>query len=126
MSSKRLVMIGLLGPTLDQGRGHERWERWRPTVALGQHDDLLIHRFEILHQAKFTTLAQQIEADVRTVSPETQVRTHQLEFENAWDFQDVYGGLHDFARGYPFNTDEEEYLIHITTGTHVAQICLFL
>ncbi len=23
-------------------------------------------------------------------------------------------------------TDSEEYLIHITTGNHVAQICLFL
>jgi transcriptional regulatory protein RtcR len=34
--------------------------------------------------------------------------------------------LHDLARGYPFDPDAEEYLVHITTGTHVAQICLFL
>src|SRR6185503_14636785 len=38
----------------------------------------------------------------------------------------VYGVLHDFARGYEFDTEREEYLIHITTGTHVAQICMFL
>ena len=41
-------------------------------------------------------------------------------------FRTVYAALHDFARSYPFNVEEEDYLIHITTGTHVAQICLFL
>jgi len=39
---------------------------------------------------------------------------------------EVYGSLHDFARGYAFDTEKEEYLLHLTTGTHVAQICLFL
>src|SRR5947207_2400514 len=46
--------------------------------------------------------------------------------KNAWDFEEVYGSLHDFARGYPFDPEKEDYLVHITTGTHVAQICLFL
>jgi len=110
---------------LDQGKGPTRWERWRPSVALCQHEDLLLSRFELLHEPKFTALYQQIEADIKSVSPETEVRPHAVRFENAWDFQDVYGALHDFAHGYPFNP-EEEYLVHITTGTHVAQICLFL
>ena len=43
-----------------------------------------------------------------------------------WDFEEVYGALADFARSYPFKPEREEYLVHITTGTHVAQICLFL
>jgi transcriptional regulatory protein RtcR len=38
----------------------------------------------------------------------------------------VYSALHDFVRRYSFNTEQFEYLVHITTGTHVAQICLFL
>ena len=32
----------------------------------------------------------------------------------------------DFVRGYAFDPETEDYLVHITTGTHVAQICLFL
>jgi transcriptional regulatory protein RtcR len=32
----------------------------------------------------------------------------------------------DFARVQPFDPEAEDLLIHITTGTHVAQICLFL
>jgi transcriptional regulatory protein RtcR len=126
MHAKRQVVIGLLGPMLDQGKGSDRWTRWRPTVALCQHEDLLVHRFELLCDPKFAALQEQIAGDLRTVSPETQVRTHAMHFKDAWDFQDVYGALHEFARSYPFNVDEEEYLVHITTGTHVAQICLFL
>jgi sigma54-dependent transcription regulator len=29
-------------------------------------------------------------------------------------------------RTYTFDPEHEEYLVHVTTGTHVAQICLFL
>ncbi len=49
----------------------------------------------------------------------------EIELHNPWDFEEVYAYLHDFARGYAFQP-ERDYLIHITTGTHVAQICWFL
>ncbi len=45
---------------------------------------------------------------------------------NPWDFEEVYACLHDFARSHTFHPEDEDYLIHITTGTHVAQICWFL
>ena len=64
--------------------------------------------------------------DIAAVSPETTVRLHQIEFGDPWDFERVYETLFSFARSYPFDTDAEDYLVHITTGTHVAQICLFL
>jgi transcriptional regulatory protein RtcR len=126
MPHKRLVAIGLIGPTLDGGKDMGRWEKWRPTVALHQHEDLLIERFELLYQRKFSALAELLEGDIRAVSPETDVRNHVVEYADPWDFEEVYGALHDFARGYPFDTEREDYLVHITTGSHVAQICLFL
>jgi transcriptional regulatory protein RtcR len=49
-----------------------------------------------------------------------------MEFRDPWDFEEVYETLFKFSRQYPFDTESEDYLIHITTGTHVAQICLFL
>ena len=60
------------------------------------------------------------------VSPETTVRSTRLEFNDPWDLEEVYGALHDFARSQKFDAAREEYLVHITTGTHVQQICLFL
>ena len=123
---RRCVGIGLLGTTIDRGKGARRWESWRPTVAACQHDDLLISRFELLHPVQHRALAETIRDDIRHVSPETEVRLVVDPTTDAWDFEDVYGNLHDFARSYPFDVEAEDYLVHITTGSHVAQICLFL
>jgi transcriptional regulatory protein RtcR len=121
-----VVVIGLLGTTIDRGSGPKRWEAWRPSVALCQHDDLLVSRFELLHPQKFTSLAETVRADLRRVSPDTDVRLIEDPTTDSWDFEDVYANLHDFARGYRFDSEAEDYLVHITTGSHVAQICLFL
>ncbi len=123
---KPTVIIGLLGTTLDARKGSKRWERWRPTVSLCQHEDFVVDRFELIHNRQSTALAEQIEKDILSVSPETTVVRHIVEMDDAWDFEEVYTKLHDFAKAYPFDTDQEDYLVHITTGTHVAQICNFL
>lgn len=121
------VVIGMLGSTLDQGYGPNRWERWRPTVALGQHEDLRIDRLELIYNgANHRRIAKIVIEDLGVVSPETKVVGHNLVFRDPWDFEEVYGALYDFARSYPFDPEREEYLVHITTGTHVIQICLFL
>jgi transcriptional regulatory protein RtcR len=122
----KTVVIGLLGTTLDRGHEWDRWSQWRPTVSLCQQEDLLIDRFELLYSKNFQTLADLVRDDIRSVSPETEVVLHVVDFDHPWDFEEVYGALHDYARAYPFDPENEEYLVHITTGTHVAQICLFL
>jgi transcriptional regulatory protein RtcR len=125
-SKKQLVVIGLLGTMLDRGTASNRWEAWRPTVALCQHEDLLVSRLELLRPARYTTLSDIVCRDIASVSPETTVKCHAVEFRDPWDFEEVYGALHDFVRIYPFDLERERYAVHITTGTHVAQICLFL
>jgi transcriptional regulatory protein RtcR len=122
----RTVVFGLLGPSLDRGGDLDRWDRWRPTVALCQHEDLLVHRLQILYQRRYTKLLEQLTEDIRSVSPETEVRAHAVELPDPWDFELVFEALHAFVRGYTFDPEKENYLVHITTGTHVAQICLFL
>jgi transcriptional regulatory protein RtcR len=124
---KPVVVIGFLGSTLDAAAiDARRWNRWRPSVALCMHEDLRIDRFELLHAGIHQKLADHVTTDIGSVSPETTMQRHKIEFKDAWDFEEVYGKLLDFSRAYPFDTDKEDYLIHITTGTHVAQICLFL
>ena len=123
---KKRVAIGFLGVSLDSGKRDKRWERWRPTVALCQQGDLPIDRLELIHDIRATSLAERIAGDIAVISPDTQVIRHIMNLADAWDFQEVYGALYDFARAYPFDAEEEEYLVNITTGTHVAQICWFL
>ena len=123
---KKRVIIGLLGTQLDRIVNVKRWSRWRPTVALFLHEDLLIDRLELLYQQRYGKLANLVRDDIQRVAPETQVNLMSIDLEDPWDFESVYAVLHDFAQSYPFDNDAEEYLLHITTGSHVAQICLFL
>ena len=124
---KKTVVIGFLGSQLDYaGKGAARWEKWRPTVALCQQENLLVHRLELLHDLRNRGLAERVRLDIAAISPETEVRRSEIELRDPWDFEEVYTTLHDFARTYPFDPENEDYLIHITTGTHVAQICWFL
>ena len=95
-------------------------------MAVCQHDDLLVHRFELLHGQRTSRWPRPSSEDLVAVSPETEVRLHEIDMRDPWDFEEVYGVLQDFARGYPFDPEREEYLLHITTGTHVCQICMFL
>ena len=123
---KKTVVIGFLGTQLDSGQGAGRWEKWRPTVSLVQHDDTVVHRLELLHTPQHQALAQAIKRDIASVSPETEVRLVALDIADPWDFGDMYGALYDWVRSYSFQPEKEQYWAHITTGTHVAQICMFL
>jgi transcriptional regulatory protein RtcR len=122
----KTVVIGFVGSVLDAGNGSGRWEKWRPTVAICQREDLVVDRLELLHARPHMNLAKMVNEDIAAVSPETQVNLHLVDPRDPWDFQEMYGCLHDFASSYSFDTENERYLMHITTGTHVAQICVFL
>jgi transcriptional regulatory protein RtcR len=121
------VVIGILGTKLDSGTDVGRWDAWRPTVSLFQHEDLLWDRLELLAEPSFSKISNRVLEDVRQVSPETEARLHEVSFgKDPWDLETVYAALHDWARSYVFDVENEEYFIHITTGTHIAQISLFL
>jgi transcriptional regulatory protein RtcR len=118
----RNVVIGFLGTQLDMGKKR----RWKPTPSLASHDHFAVHRLELLHDKKFNRLAHQVKREIEVNSPGTEVLLQQLDLIDPWDFQEVYGKLFDFALAYGFDEDRERYHVHLTTGTHVAQICWFL
>ncbi len=121
------IIYSFLGSTLDSHRrGLERWGFWRPSVALVMQEDLHFDEYHIWYQQRFEGLLKQVMEDIRTCSPDTEVVPELLEMNDPWDFEEVYGKLYDYSRQQSFVPEENHYFIHITTGTHVAQICLFL
>lgn len=122
--TKKTVMISFLGTVLDAGLGKKRWDKWRPNVDI--HHDKFIDVVELFVADKFITLGEKIKQDIHKISPDTQVNLITMNLNNPWDFSEVYEKLSDWAAAYPFDTDTYQYWTHITTGTHVAQICLFL
>ena len=113
---KQNVAIGFLGINLDNGKGSNRWERWRPSVALCRQDDLIIHRFELLIDPQYMKIAQQVADDIETVSPETSVVINEMEIHNPWDLEEVYEALFDFTDLYRFDREKENYLCLLYTS----------
>lgn len=120
------TVLSFLGTQLDRGAGPERWSHWRPNVALCQHEDLLVRRLLLLTERRYQKLYDQVAADVRSISPETQVERIDFGPRNPWDFEEMFDRLYRLAQQQAFDPDRDELLVHMTTGTHVAQICLFL
>ena len=119
------VVLGFLGTTLDAG-GKKRWDRWRPTVDLCRQEDLIVAELHLLYPSKSRPLCDEVVEDIRSVSPETMVTAIPFDVANPWDFEEVYDGLAAHAAARAYDPEREDLLIHISTGTHVAQICLFL
>ena len=118
----RNVVIGFLGTQLDSGKRR----RWKPTVSLCQEDSFDVDRYELIFDSKFSRLAHSVKAEIETVSPDTEVVLHRIDMDNPWDLGETYAMLFDFANDYGFDEDRERYYIHLTTGTHIGQICWFL
>ncbi len=121
------VVISIIGSVLDaKGRGKsKRFYQWRPNFAIALHEELAIDRFDLLYNRPENRLAKQIGDDIKGHNDQAEVNLHHINYRNPWDFEEVYAKLHEFAVNYPF-AEENNYYIHITTGTHVMQICLFL
>lgn len=120
------TVISFLGAQLDRpGRGG-RWDSWRPNVSMCMHEDLLVSRLVLLTENKFGKLYNQVEQDIGTVSPETVVEKHLVKMRDPWDFEEVFDVLLSVANDMDLDPERDDVLVHMTTGTHVAQICLFL
>src|SRR5215208_4984364 len=118
---KETIIFGVLAAKLDA-----RGNRWRPTIALCQIADLPIARLELLHQKRYKNLADAVASDIADISHGPVIRLNQLASHDPWDFEGAYSALYGFTRDYQFKPEQEEYLVHIGTGTHAAQISLFL
>ena len=95
---KNKVVIGFLGTQLDSGKGAGRWEKWRPTVSLALHEDVVIERLELLYTPPHRELAHQVRTDMATASPETTVNLVPLPIADPWDFGEVYAQLYDWTQ----------------------------
>ena len=124
---KKTIAVTLIGTQLDfVGKRVDRWSRWRPNISLCSQEDLIVDKLHMLHDNHSWKLANNVAVDIESVSPETQVQLHNINFSNPWDFEEVYAKLYDWCAQQEFDTEKNDYLFHITTGTHVVQICSYL
>ena len=84
--SLKTTVVSLLGTRLDAPRlrGKDRWNAWRPNVALAMQEDIHFDEFHLVHGRNFRKLAAEVAADIRTASPDTDVRLDELAIANPW------------------------------------------
>ncbi len=124
----KTTVISVLGTQKDAhgGTGASRWDTWRPTIGLVQQEDLPIDELHLIFNRSFQNLADRIKADITSVSPETRVVFDIIELKDPWDFEEVYEKFYDYSKSPCFHKEKTRYYIHMSTGSHVEQICLFL
>lgn len=124
----KTTVISVLGTKTDAhgGSGPSRWHTWRPTIGLVQQDGFPIDELHLIFSKAFLNLAERVKADIASVSPETHVILDIIELRDPWDFEEVYEKFYDYAKSPCFHEERTQYYVHMTTGSHVEQICLFL
>ena len=124
----KTTVISVLGTQKDAhgGSGPSRWDTWRPTIGLVQQESLPINELHLIFNKEFTNLAERVKADIKSVSPETKVIFDIIELKDPWDFEEVYSKFYDYAKQPCFHQEKTNYYVHMSTGSHVEQICLFL
>jgi transcriptional regulatory protein RtcR len=130
---KKLVVLGFSG-SLRLGR-NEVWEANADLCRKLEKEGRRVDRYELLYSSREWEEAagwkpraafERALTAIKAVSPNTRVVTRKIVFQDAWDFEKVYLALYDFVEKYPFDTEHEDYLVHLTKGTFVIQTCWFL
>lgn len=124
--TKNNVVIGWLGVELDEPGSGGNSKKWRPSISLVQHRDFIVTQFEMLYQPEHFKRAERVKADIKLASPSTKVILHEIKLKDPRNFPDVFEALQSFSEEYKFEVEKKNYFVHLTTGTHVAQICMFL
>ena len=81
-----------------RGRWEKRWEKWRPTVSLFQQQSLSIYKLVLLYNQSEQELAQDVVADIESLSPKTKVELVCLTFDAPWDLARVYLTLSSYLK----------------------------
>ncbi|WP_020406984.1 RNA repair transcriptional activator RtcR family protein [Hahella ganghwensis] len=123
------VIYSIVGQRLDRaskrrGAYEKRFERrWRPTVSLAQMAG--VTQIHLLYDNE-QLLAEEVKEDIEQLNSDISVSLHQVKFGDPWELAEVHLTLVDFVEkeAATFRSDYE-YLFHITTGTHIQQICIY-
>lgn len=116
-------LIGFLGIQKDsRGYDEKRWSKFRPSIGLCMQDDLSINNYYVLYDVRFINQMDFLKKDIEQVSPETNVIPVEMNFTDPFDPMEALEKQLDFVSSLP---EGKDYLINLTTGTHINQLAWF-
>jgi transcriptional regulatory protein RtcR len=122
----KTVMYSFLGSDLDGGFQEKRWNRWRPNVGVSASTDPVVDTLVLLYDKRHSDLAALVAADAKVASksPSFEVVLKEVELQ-PYDLKETFLMMEELRANTVFEPDTN-YLLNITTGTHIMQIVCFL
>jgi transcriptional regulatory protein RtcR len=126
---KRNIVFSLLG--LDRDMRINTTTQLERITSIFKHPEFPVWAFHVIYPSSspeidMKDLVNKVLAGVSKISPGTVLEFHVVDFENPWDFKEVYAKLYGICEKFTFNLETQDYYFHITLGTHVQQICVYL
>jgi transcriptional regulatory protein RtcR len=102
----------------------ERAKKWRPTVGMCRK--IQPARLVLIILPKDREVAERVMEDVRLASPGTRIEVFALDDDPAWDLDASFDAICDVAERCGLDPDAEDVLAHVTTGTFIHHIAVYL
>lgn len=119
---QRTVILTFLAPAPAAPPGHQPWH---PILHLAQLEGRRADELVLLHTPSQLDEAERLR-DELTRAHGTDVALHPLAITDPNDFDQIYDALRHLAQEYEFDTTVDDYLVHASAGSSVAQACLVL
>ena len=97
-------------------------------MALAQRENVQVTRMELLHTRGQRSLAERIRVDLAEVAPRVKVSLTPIDLADTAELPAVQEALREWARGYPFDPQREQYWTPLCSDLQAAQLglCLLL
>ncbi len=123
---KRRVVFGMIGPQRDGGVDEGRHQRFRPTPSIVRQPSWPVDHLVMWYDSAGASLRELLAEDVRAYSPGTTVEQVFLDIPDHRDILRSWNALSTFVRDYDWKPDEEDYFVHITSGSRAFHIVMYL
>ncbi|MDO5581982.1 MAG: RNA repair transcriptional activator RtcR family protein [Planctomycetia bacterium] len=126
---KKIVVFGFYGSKQDDPEKENgptfllstSKRKWRDKIERRTVDEYYLF-YQKDHEKKVPLLQKQI----RKKNPSIKFNLVQTEFKGPWELTGVFAYLLNFMKDYSFDSQNNDYYIHLTTGTDVIKIAWFL
>lgn len=120
--TKRSVAFCVLGESRERGTPASEPLRFRPVLDLCASTRPRIDRLELLVAPERLGLAAALQRQLSHVAPRTEVHIHEVKGLGGAALGDVHGALTEVASRYAFSPEDEEYLLHLSSGSALQQV----
>lgn len=112
LPTRPIALVALVDPIADNCKKSDRWERWRPTIGLVSHPDVIVDRVDLLHDSGSRKLARQLASDIAERAPGAVIEVHPLACEIDAPYGEANATVAAWVATQPFAPEVNPIYLH--------------